>query len=307
MTYLRKRLIFQASLIGFVLATFVPKGFSQQESEEPIRFGDPETFLPIPEESTPTPTPTPAPAKPGPKVTPQPTATPVATPKSSAERVREIIASVPPGDEYPNQFSDLVAIGEEAVPPLAEIYVDASALWQSRWIAGMALGRLGGEEARLALEKGLKDPLFLVRLAAAQALGKMKDPQAAPRLREALSDKAMVVRSAVVDAMAELKDREAVSLLRAELVSPRSFYRGRSLWIREHILEALVSIGGEEAAETLLVVLKEEDPVLLERGCSALAQLVPEAPPAKELNLSPHDCAKQWIAWFESKKTPPAQ
>jgi HEAT repeat protein len=157
------------------------------------------------------------------------------------------------------------------------------------------------------LEQGLVDPLFLIRLAAAQALGKTQDPKAAKALRLALSDRAMVVRSAVVDSLAELKDRDAIPLLRAELSAERSFYRGRGLWIREHIVDALAVIGGAEAVDAIVSLLKDEDPLILQRSCAALSKLAPEAPPAKEEDLSPGACAQQWLAWHESNKPKPTQ
>lgn len=269
------------------------------DESDPLRFGDPETSAG--EEPS---------LSPSPQPTEFATVEPITDP---GEKIREIIASVPPGNEYPQQLEEIVEFGVVGVPTLTLIFEDASAPWQSRWIAGMALGRLGTSPAREALEKGLKDPLFLVRMAAIEALTRAGGPSIAPALRNALSDRAMVVRSKAVDSLERFKDREAVPELVKELASPRNFHRGRSFWIRERIVDALGNIGGEKTIPALLSVLRENEMNLRLRACLALAKVSPDAGPATTLS-SDEKCVEQWWQWglawaaSQSKATsPPSQ
>lgn len=296
----RNRLIFQALLalavlsrIGLVLA---------QDEEAPLRFGDSDTVWAEPEPTTTpaaAPSATPISASPQ-KVAPTPS-------KNPRQIVRALIASVPPGDSYPEEFSRIVELGEAAIGPLEEVFSSPTESWQSRWIAGMALGRLGGERSRNALEKGLEDPLFLVRMAAITALGNLGEGSAASKIHKSLSDRAMVVRSQAAMTLGRLKDRSSIPFLVEELKAGRNFHRGRSLWVRGKILDALGEIGDPEAVPALIGVLKEQQGDLRGRTCEILSQLVPTAPPATE--APDEGCGKRWISWNANRTavTPPSE
>jgi HEAT repeat protein len=222
----------------------------------------------------------------------------------TAERIRKIIASIPPANDYPAELDRIVEIGSQGVPVLIPIFEDASAPWQSRWIAGMALGRLSTAAACRALERGISDPLFLVRMASIQALSRSGDRSAGPLLRKALSDPALVVRSAAVESLERIRDRQAVPDLIRELSAPRNFHRGRSLWIREQIIGALGTIGEEGAIRPLLTVLRESEMGLRLCACSALARIDPAAPPAS-LPASDPSCVEGWTKWGVSRSGVP--
>jgi hypothetical protein len=287
------------------LHSFVPTE-EQVEPNGKLQFGDSEVDWS--EES-----PTPAPAKPvapaetaeepakameeNPKLT---AAKKLATPE---ERVRAIVASVKPGDEYPEEFSELVRMADDAVPTLVEIFGDSSQAWQARWMAAMSLGRIGGAAAQDGLKAGLNDSLFLVRMASVTAFGNMGDRALAPMMRKSLDDKALVVRSAAVDALAKLRDLESVPLLMQELSASRNVHRGRSLWIREHIVKALGELGDDKAVPSLVKLLEEKSGDLVQPACDSLARIVVKDPPKLEPN--PEACAKTWTTWWKAQKNPP--
>lgn len=218
-----------------------------------------------------------------------------------AKSVRAIIASVPKGNDFPAELERIVSIGEVGIPTLVTIYEDASSPWQSRWIAGMALGRLGTLEARLTLEKGLEDSLFLVRMASIQALSRQKDLAVAPQLRKALLDRALVVRSTAVESLERLRDHDSIPDLIKELGASHNFHRGRSLWIREQIVRALGSLGNPKAISPLLGVLRESEMGLRLSACSALARISPEAMPATTKSTD-EACVAKWVAWGSARK-----
>ena len=312
----RITLIFQAVPIGifFLLLMFVSS--SHSEEEKPLRFGDPEVQWEDEEEEDllePAAEATPSPAVED-QIEPHadqsragepiedPTSKPVISPGGTAEqRVRTIIDSVKPDQAYPEEFEELLAIGMDGIPTLIEIFSNPGSPWQSRWIAAMALGRLGGEDALTALKMGIRDSLFLVRLASVTAMGNTQDPDVLPNIRETINDKALVVRSASVEMLGRLKDRQAVPLLIEALWHKSNFHRGKSLWIREKIISALGEIGDQEAIPELIKVLSEREEPIQIRGCEALAKIVPEA----EIKVLPGetDCIEKWVAWNQQAKS----
>jgi hypothetical protein len=290
----RKFPVFQAVLAIF-LFTIAPV-WAQEAG--PDRYGDPEVIWePTVKEETVAP---PEPEMKTEIAPPEPAATAM---ESSGlpvdEEVRAILASVRPGDPYPKQYAQMLALGEPAVPTLIRVFNDSTSVWQTRWFAAMALGRIGGSPAREALEVAVTDPLFLIRLAAVQSLGNLGDPISAPALRKALADKAMVVRASAADALGQIKDREAVPLMEKELFESRNFYRGRSLWARPHIVDALVEIGSESCVPTLVRLLKDTDPEMRSKSCDALARLVSDPPPPATGAVS---CETRWQTWYQRSR-----
>jgi hypothetical protein len=274
-----KRAVFQVALL---------LSFSALAAEEaPLRFGDPETMIDVG-----TPTAVPRAAEPERAEKPAPEA-------DLAGKIRAIIATVPSGSDYPDQLSEIVDLGAPAVPPLVSLFEDASASWQARWIAGIALGRLGTKAAREALVKGLADSLFLIRMASIQALTSLGHSGVAALLRPALADRAMVVRCKAVDSLEQLRDGDSIPDLVKELGASRNFYRGRSLWIRGRIVDALGGIGDKKAVPALLAILREGELELRLRACGALTKISPDAaltgPDAQS-----EKCVEHWSKWGET-------
>ncbi|MFH1018078.1 MAG: HEAT repeat domain-containing protein [Pseudomonadota bacterium] len=267
------------------LETIAPR---PQVEDGPVRMGDPEVIWDAPPKEEPLPKPGPVSSPAAPKVGP--------TGKSAEETVQALLASVHPGDAYPEQYRQMLDLGESAVPTLVQVLNDPSSVWQTRWFAAMALGRIGGASAKGSLEAAAEDPLFLIRLAAVQALGILREVSSAAVVRKALSDKAMVVRASAADTTGLLRDPEALPLLQKELFEPRNFYRGRSLWVRAHIVDALVKIGSEASVPALVRLLKDQDAGLRSKACDALERLVSKPPAPADAASS---CEKRWLSWYQ--------
>lgn len=163
-----------------------------------------------------------------------------------------------------------------------------------RWLAAVLIGRIGGEPAQEKLVKGLKSDVFLMRMAAIKGIEVMGDTTQAPQLYPLLNDPAMVVRAAVADALGNMRTREALPHLIRELNQSRNFYRGRSLWVRNHIIDAIGKIGGEQSIAPLIACLKETDTTIVDSALKALNPLIGErfVPDAKAEQ-------RQWLSWWE--------
>ncbi len=100
--------------------------------------------------------------------------------------------------------------------------------------AAAALGKLGGAEARSALEMALRDPAWQVRSQAAKALGHAGGPGTAARLAHAIFDDNWWVRVNCAEALARLGDQGRDELLRL-LDAPDRFVREQCLGVaQEH-------------------------------------------------------------------------
>jgi HEAT repeat protein len=98
--------------------------------------------------------------------------------------------------------------------------------------AAAALGKLGGLEARTALETALRDPAWQVRSQAAKALGRLAAPGTAPLLARAIFDSSWWVRVNSAEALAEL-GRDGWEELRRLTQAPDRFVREQCVGVMQ--------------------------------------------------------------------------
>lgn len=214
--------------------------------------------------------------------------------------LQQIFKEIKGKKEFRLQIEDVASRGQAIVPSLSEVLHNVQADWQERWFSAMALAHIGGQKAEAELQKGLKDSLFIVRLAAIKGLIKMSSKNLAEQLRPMVQDQAMVVRSEVASSLAKLKDQQAVKPLAAELHREINFYHGRSLPIRGRIVAALGELANKEAIPCLIRELERADKQLHSQTMLALAAIVDKAgfkTKPKELNNS-----QSWIDWWQARK-----
>lgn len=144
---------------------------------------------------------------------------------------------------------------------------------RQRWVAIRALGYIGNPQGRTTLVTLLEDPEPAIRTAAVSALAEVGDPAYSQRAAAMLADPAVIVRAAAAGALAEMRDPKTVSALVAALESSDSFYRGSSLWVRQHYVAALGAIGDLSALPALLRALDDDDPSVSAVAVTALEQL----------------------------------
>src|SRR5207249_2352076 len=179
-------------------------------------------------------------------------------------------------DEPPTQsaFDRIVGLDAGAIPRLATVLKDGNARFDQRWVSARALGRIGGKPATKILRSTLQTDRFsMVRLAAIQALKDLNDPGSYEDFLKCLSDEALVVRSAAADALGTLGDARAVDPLTKALNREDNYYKGRSLWVRRHIVAALGAIESRSSVKTLIKALDDPDPMVTREAVSALERV----------------------------------
>ena len=162
-----------------------------------------------------------------------------------------------PEAERMQAFEALLSVSR--VASLATVAQDPNAPVRQRWVAIRALGRIGGDPVRDALSPLLNASVPALRAATASALADAQIRGSAARISELLQDPAIIVRSAAADALGVIRDEVAVSPLLDALEDPSNTYRGQSLWVRRHYVDALANIGSKAALGGLVRALRDED------------------------------------------------
>jgi HEAT repeat protein len=210
---------------------------------------------------------------------------------------------VPPA-EAQQVFDELVARGAMAVPTLTRVFGDSRSGDQENWVAARALGRIGGEASRRALVSGLRSQRIITRLGAVSGLHLMGTSDSVAELEQALFDKAMTVRAAAADALGDIGNRKSSLALSKALNLPANFHRGKSHFVRLHIIHALGSIGSIGGIEALVSVLGEREPEITIAATVALETITGTS--FKEMGSSdntPPSAAEvaQWRTWWSQR------
>ena len=222
--------------------------------------------------------------------------------KTSKSKLEQILKRAQTKEKYDQEFKEILALGDQTIPELIKHFKNPSNKWQSRWICAQVLGKMGGDESQEALMRGLKDKLFLIRLASVKALTPLQGKGIASALEKMLSDKAMVVRSEAALAIAQRGSTSSVEALTRELFESRNFHRGKSLWVREDILKALGNLKSRTAIPAIVKVLREDERKLRLSACDALSKIEPEIESTKISKEKNKNCWESWILWFEGEK-----
>ncbi len=202
-------------------------------------------------------------------------------------------------------FDELVKVDEPAVPRLGFVLHEQAGNYNARWVAARALGRIGGPKATKELRDTLaKDKFSMIRVAALSGLKDIRDEGSFDAYVKALGDDAMVVRSAAADALAGLADPKGIPALVKALDREDNFYKGRSLWVRRHIIAAL---GATESRTTVPVFIKALDDMDPNVHREAIAQLERVTKVTFKVPASNEDdwmtkATPKWKTWWEQNK-----
>jgi HEAT repeat protein len=170
-------------------------------------------------------------------------------------------------------FDRLVALGSTDMAVVSEISLDDEADARQRWVAIRSLGKIRGDRSRALLVQLLEDPMPAIRTAAAGAMSDFGDAGFVEKLNEKLADPAVIVRAAVAGALGRLGDSSSVKPLSDAIDHRRSFFRGRSLWVRRHYVEALGEMGYKQAYPVLLRALNDDDEAMVAAAIQALERI----------------------------------
>jgi HEAT repeat protein len=202
-------------------------------------------------------------------------------------------------------FDRLIELEKAAVPRLSAVLKDANAKYDHRWVSARALGKIGGKDSIAQLRSTLANDKFsMMRLAAIHGLKDSNDAGSFDVLVKALGDDAMVVRSGAADALGSFGDARAVKPLVDALNREDNFYKGRSLWVRRHIVDALGKIESRSAVATLIMTIDDADRTV---GIAAVASLervtkVSFRVPATNQTEWLARTSPKWKTWWEENK-----
>jgi HEAT repeat protein len=127
------------------------------------------------------------------------------------------------------------------------------------------LGRIGDKRASPTLMKALNEKSEEIVAAAAYSLGKLKEEKATPLLIPLLSHSSEYIRQTVTKAIEKIGD-PAIPILIKDMEQ-------RPLNTRYLIVNILGKIGGEQAVDTLLVTLKDNNEYIRLSSAYALSEL----------------------------------
>lgn len=131
-------------------------------------------------------------------------------------------------------------------------------------------------EARVALEKLVKDAEPDVRFAAMASLGRIGDLSVLPAAIAGIEDAESTVREAAVIAVGRIGGPLARAALRRALTSDHGE-------VRFQLAPALIEVEGEEARTDVIVLLADERPTVRANTVRALRSLGPHAPTGMRL------------------------
>lgn len=130
----------------------------------------------------------------------------------------------------------------------------------SRWRAVTQLGANYPQRARSYLLKLSRSPKWFYRNSSLLSL-KISAPKLAVAVSERmLLDPALVVRTAAVQTLTELNSKKSVGKLWKSLDSQINFRKGKSLWVRAHIMEAIAQFASKKDLNRFARYLNDQDP-----------------------------------------------
>lgn len=162
---------------------------------------------------------------------------------------------------------------EAAVPTLLRMAKDKDTTPPRRWVAVRALGLNPAPEALAALLEFLESENAPTRIAALAALGERKDRTTSGRVAGRLEDKALLVKQAAADALGKIGDPATIPDLERALAHPSGTYRGTSMWVRRHYVEAMGAIGTTDAIAPLSAALDDVDPAVVDAAVKGLEKV----------------------------------
>lgn len=159
-----------------------------------------------------------------------------------------------------------------ATPEFADELIEkfSSTDFDDRLVSVRSLGRLGTDEARDLLVRGLGEGRSDIRLYSARGLGHIADPDTLGRLRSALtSERDQEVRLQLVDTVGQIDDAAATSVLRFLVTDDDPD-------VRMAIIDALDEIGLPESVQALEMLNRDRDSEISWRAFVALLRVDPQ-------------------------------
>lgn len=142
-----------------------------------------------------------------------------------------------------------------------------------RWVAIRVLGKMRGKVAKKNLPSLVSSPIPGIRTAAVSALGDVGSWDYSSLVAKKLQDETIVVRAASAEALGKIGDPSVIPQLGEAVLSKENYYRGTSLWVRRHFVEALGKIKNKKAFPVLLKTISDEDKDVSRASIKALESI----------------------------------
>ncbi len=168
-----------------------------------------------------------------------------------------------------------------------------------RWRATTALAKLYPNSA--GVKRALRHKDWYMRNAALLGLSEVKGPSAIDwSIRFLRNDASLIVRSAAVDILTKKATRRAKEALRQNINNKLNFRKGKPLWVRKNILQAVYQMSTKSDLPELISSLNSPlDP----QHSKFLLEALPRVS-GHSVNTSPYGNEKKaWLDWWDRKKT----
>lgn len=176
---------------------------------------------------------------------------------------------------------------------------------KDRWRAIHTLAAAKGKLAKKSLLKASKSEDWFMR-DAAMKLSSEYYPKFSKRLaKKLLNDPSLIVRTSAVKSIHKLEDVSAIDNLWEALNDKINFRKGKSLWIRKHIVSALADFEmksenvSQKKLANFIKLLKDTDKGVQMASIKALSKLTKQDLGSKKTPLELHK--KRWISWWKKQ------
>ena len=191
-----------------------------------------------------------------------------------------------------NRLPILEKQGPQGREALRKMAFDKKETLENRWRAITAYGRIYKGDYQDVLEKALNSSEWFMRNAALIVAPYAHREWAVKWARLMMHDPALVVRTAAVQTLRQLNASESRDLLWVKFYSSENYRSGESLWIRRHILEALVQFAGPGQEGKFVAVLNDRDASLHPFAIQGLEKVTHEK----------FTTAEQWSSWWQVRQ-----
>jgi len=213
-----------------------------------------------------------------------------------AKTVKAVLKKKKEGEPFQEEFRGLVALGPEAIKPLADFAKDEKNENHQRWTALRVIGRINNPKGYEPLVAMLKNHHPIMRISATIALGDMGADEASLEIMDLVEkDPALVVRSAAIKTLGRLKSKDALPVLEKAFFAENNYLNGRSLFIRRHVVEALGNIQSPDATGLLIRALDDKDQTIGPVAILSLQQITGIMFKADKKS----SMAGQWKDWWQ--------
>lgn len=179
---------------------------------------------------------------------------------------------------------------QKRIHALTSLASSKQASIRTRWRAITALSMIDKQKAIPVVEQALSSGHWYLRNAGMVAIVHADSSRAKHWALHLLKDPALVVRTAAVQALKKLNAVESKESLWQELYSAKNFKKGKSLWVRRHIVEALSKFENPGSEKKFVKVLRDQDESLYPAAIQGLERIT-----GKSMRGS---VEKQRLAWI---------